>query len=90
MNIHNAGQVPKAHFNAPESTAAKSDSNIAKGGAETKLDSAEIKSSLILERLKLSSQSRESLLNEVKANLEAGSFTTRQAAESAADGILES
>ena len=90
MNIHNAGPILKAHINAPESTAARSDSNIAKGGAETKLDSAEIKSSLILERLKLSSQSRESLLNEVKANLESGSYKTRQAAESAADAILDS
>ena len=91
MNIHGAGHVSKSHINFADSDVNKKNSGNTEQVGQTKTDFNDIRS--LKSQLRLSESdiaARKNLLNQIKANVDAGNLTTRDAAESVANAILDS
>lgn len=87
MEIHNHGKNLKVHFPAKSGaneTNAAAESKNGKGINQTE----QVKPQRLIERLRGDNEVRERLLVEIQAKIHAGEYSTRVAAEKAAQQIL--
>lgn len=91
MNVNNIGTTTSPHFRVSENGATSNDSNGVESSSDAKRDLSAIKSSKLLESLKsATSDGKDNRVAEIKAKSGEGYFATREAAEKAADSILDS
>ena len=84
MEIHSHGKNLKVHFPVQSNAQSAADTNRGNGVDRTE----QVKPQRLIERLQGDNQVRERLLVEIQAKIHAGEYSTRVAAEKAAQQIV--
>ena len=87
MEIHNHGKNLEVHFQPKTSRPNNTTGGLEAGNGADRLE--QVKPQGLLERLQGDTQVREKLLVEIKAKIAAGEYSTRAAAEEAAQQIVD-
>lgn len=88
MNINKAAEVTNQSIPTPKTGTSADAGKVAGKAVSAGTDQGRVTSKLIDRLNAASTESRQTLVNEVKARFQAGEFNTRESAESTADSIL--